>query len=195
MRKAARAIEDKGPHRAPTGPQAPQPAPPPKAHAPGTSPPRLLPPGSQPGSSTDKPRTFAFGGPVPYEKRGHVRNKEPEQFFIGDRKGDAPPPRIQPTGKLVKEKTKTKKSAGVSQQVTVPDHTEKFTKHGKKKIVTAAQEESKPEPHVQPTRDIDYAKGTKRKDAPQPKTSILRKRPMETGPVPKKRRRVSAHQV
>ncbi len=194
MRKAARAIEDKGPHRAPAGPQAPQPAPPPKAHAPGTSPPRLLPPGSQPGSSTDT-RTFAFGGPVPYEKRGHVRNKEPEQFFIGDRKGDAPPPRIQPTGKLVKEKTKTKKSAGVSQQVTVPDHTEKLTKHGKKKIVTAAQEESKPEPHVEHRRDIDYGR-EKRKGAPQPpKTSILRKRPLESGPVPKKRRRVSAHQV
>ena len=91
---------------------------------------------------------------------------------------------------------KKQKAAGVSQQVTVPDHQEKLTKNGKKPIVTAVEREDKPEPHVPATRDVDYAKGTKRKDAPPPpKRSILRKRPLESGPVQKKQRRVSAHQV
>ena len=90
-------------------------------------------------------------------------HNKPEQFFIGDRKGDAPPPRIQPAGKLVKEKTKTRsvakqKSAGVSQQGTVPDHQEKLTKHRNKTIIVETKEEDKPEPHVQPRREIDYVK-------------------------------------
>ena len=106
-----------------------------------------------------------------------------EQFYIGDKK---PARRIQPTGKIVKEKTKNKKSAGVSQQVTVPDHQEKLTKHGKKPVVVETKEEDKPEPHVQHRRDIDYVR-EKRKGAPQPKRSnILRKRPLESGPVPTK---------
>ena len=92
--------------------------------------------------------------------------------------------------------TKNQKSAGVSKQVTVPEHQEKLTKNGKKKIITAANEKDKPTPHVPHAKDIDYAKGIKRKDAPPPpKTSILRKKPLESGPVHKKQRRVSAHQV
>jgi len=207
VRRAARAIEDRGPH------PPPQPA-----------------PGSMPGSSTDTPsmlaptsgvmtldlprtlkpspsrtfdfggpvppsRTFDFGGPVPPDQRGSARHVE--RHYIGDDDENKPKAKF-PTGKFVKNvaaKLK-KKQAGVSQQVSVPDHQEKLTKNGKKPIVTAAQEESKPEPHVQPTRDIDYAKGTKRKDAPPPpKRSILRKRPLESGPAAKKQRRVSAHQV
>ena len=126
-----------------------------------------------------------------------MRNKDAETYYIGDKqiRGDVPPPRI-PMGKLVKEKTKTKKSAGVSKQVTVPNHQEKLTKHGRKPIVKPTDEDDKPTPHVPHTKDMDYAKGTKRKDAPPPpKTSVLRKNPLESGPAPKKQRRVSAHQV
>ncbi len=137
-------------------------------------------------------RTFDFGGPVPPEQRGSV-----ERHYIGDDEKKKPKTNI-PTGRFVKNvsaKMKKQKQAGVSQQVSVPDHQEKLTKHGKKQIVTAVEREDKPEPHVQPTRDMDYAKG-KRKDAPPPpKRSILRKRPMESGPVQKKQRRVSTHQV
>jgi len=71
-----------------------------------------------------------------------------------------------------------------------------LTKHGKKRLVKPTDEDDPPVPHVQPTRDIDYAKGTKRKDAPPPpKRSILRKKALESGPPQKKQRRVSAHQV
>ena len=140
-------------------------------------------------------RTFDFGGPVPPDQRGSARHVE--QHYIGD--DEKPKHQKIPTGKFVKNisaKLKKKKQAGVSQQVTVPDHQEKLTKHGKKPIVTAVEHEDKPAPHVQPTRDMDYAKGAKRKDAPPPpKRSILRKRALETGPAPKKQRRVSAHQV
>ena len=122
-----------------------------------------------------------------------------ERHYIGDDEKKPKPKAKIPTGKFVKNvsaKMKKQKQAGVSQQVTVPDHQEKLTKHGKKTIVAAVEHEDKPEPHVQPTRDIDYAKGTKRKDAPAPpKRSILRKRPLESGPTPKKQRRVSARQV
>ena len=125
------------------------------------------------------------------------QGREPEQFFIGDRKsGDAPPPRIQPTGKLIKEKTELKKSAGVSQQVTVPDHQEKLTKHGLKPVVVATKEEDKPTPHVPKQSDVSYAQGAKQKGAPPPpKRTILRKRPAEAGPPTKKNRRVSAHEI
>ena len=199
VKRAAREIEDRGPHPPPTP---------------------VPPPGSMPGSSTDTPgmlaptsgvmsldlprtlkpggpsRTFDFGGPVPPEQRGsaHV-----ERHYIGDDEKKPKPKTKIPTGKFVKNvsaKMKKQKAAGVSQQVSVPDHQEKLTKNGKKTIVTAVEHEDKPEPHVQPTRDIDYTKGTKRKDAPPPpKRSILRKRPLESGPVQKKQRRVSAHQV
>ena len=145
---------------------------------------------------------------MPPEQRGSARNParwderldRAERHYIGDDEDKKPKPKAKiPTGRFVKNvsaKMKKQKQAGVSQQVSVPDHQEKLTKNGKKKIVTAAQEESKPEPHVPATKDIDYAKGTKRKDAPPPpKRSILRKRPLESGPTPKKQRRVSAHQV
>ena len=185
VRRAARAIEDRGPYAAP--------APPTHTH-----------PEGRPGSSRD---TIVRNKDVPKNK-DLPRNKDlpkpknqrivPEEFYIGDKpiEGDVPPPRIKHTAKIVKEKTKHKKSAGVSKQVAVPDHQEKLTKHGKKKIITAADEKDKPTPHVPHAKDIDYVKGTKRKDAPPPpKTSILRKKPLESGPVQKKQRRVSAHQV
>jgi hypothetical protein len=138
----------------------------------------------------DIPRTLPApikGGPV-------------ERHYIGDDddKKHKHKPKI-PTGKFVKNisaKLKKEKAAGVSQQVTVPDHQEKLTKHGKKRLVKPTDEDDPPVPHVQPTRDIDYAKGTKRKDAPPPpKRSILRKKALESGPPQKKQRRVSAHQV
>ncbi len=141
-------------------------------------------------------RTFDFGGPVPPDQRGSARHVE--QYYIGDDDEKKPKANI-PTGKFVKNisaKLKKQKAAGVSQQVTVPDHQEKLTKNGKKKIVTAVEHADKPVPHVQPIMDVDYAKGTKRKDAPPPpKRSLLRKKALESGPVQKKQRRVSAHQV
>ena len=150
----------------------------------------------------DRPRTFNFGGPSTESAEERRRREESnrkkwdertvDQFYIGDKK---PAPHIPPTGKIVKEKTKTKKSAGVSQQVTVPDHQEKLTKHGKKTIIVETKEEDKPEPHVQPRREIDYVREKRKGAPPPPKRSILRKRPLESGPVPKRQRRVSAHQV
>jgi hypothetical protein len=120
-----------------------------------------------------------------------------ERHYIGD--DEKPKHQKIPTGKFVKNisaKLKKEKAAGVSQQVTVPDHQEKLTKHGKKKLIKPTDEDDMPVPHVQPTRDVDYAKGTKRKDAPPPpKRSILRKKALESGPPQKKQRRVSAHQV
>jgi len=197
VKRAARAIEARGPYAPPT------------------------PPSSMPGSSTDTPgilaptsgvmsldlprtltpapsRTFDFGGPVPPDQRGSARHVE--RHYIGDDDEKKPKHQKIPTGRFVKNisaKMKKQKAAGVSQQTTVPDHQEKLTKNGKKAIVTAAQVEDKPVPHVQPTRDVDYAKGTKRKDAPPPpKQSILRKKKaLDSGPAPKKQRRVSAHQV
>jgi len=196
VKRAARAIEDRGPYAPPTAPP------------------------SMPGSSTDTPsmlapisgvmsldlprtlkpspsRTFDFGGPVPPDQRGSARHVE--QHYIGDDDEKKPKHQQIPTGKFVKNisaKLKKKKQAGVSQQVTVPDHQETLTKHGKKRLIKPTDEDDPPVPHVPPARDIDYAKGTKRKDAPPPpKRSILRKKALETGPAPKKQRRVSAHQV
>jgi hypothetical protein len=129
--------------------------------------------------------------------RTHGDKPAPGQYYIGD--DDKKKAKPLPTGKFVKNisaKLKKETRAGVSQQVAIPDHQEKLTKHGKKKIVTAAEEDDKPVPHVQPTRDVEYATGTKRKNAPPPrKRSLLRKNTVETGPVQKKQRRVSAHQV
>ncbi len=102
-------------------------------------------------------RTFDFGGPVPPDQRGSV-----ERHYIGDDEKKKPKANI-PTGRFVKNvsaKMKKQKQAGVSQQVSVPDHQEKLTKNGKKRIVTAVEHEDKPEPHVPATRDVDYAKGT-----------------------------------
>jgi hypothetical protein len=138
----------------------------------------------------DIPRTLPApikGGPV-------------ERHYIGDDEDKKPKPKPKiPTGKFIKNisaKMKKEKAAGVSQQVTVPDHQEKLTKHGKKRLIKPTDEDDPPVPHVQHTRDVDYAKGTKRKDAPPPpKRSILRKKALESGPPQKKQRRVSAHQV
>ncbi len=173
------------------------------------------PPGSMPGSSTDTPQIDSMLAPIsgmmtldlprtlkpspsptipvpPDQRGGHV-----ERHYIGD--DEKPKHQKIPTGKFVKNisaKLKKEKAAGVSQQVTVPDHQEKLTKHGKKKLIKPTDEDDMPVPHVQPTRDVDYAKGTKRKDAPPPpKRSILRKKALESGPPQKKQRRVSAHQV
>ena len=204
VKRAAREIEDRGPH------PVPHPVP------------RRPPPGSMPGSSTDmlapasgvmtldlprtlKPdgpsRTFDFGGPVEPALRGGGA----EQHYIGDDDEKKKPKAKIPTGRFVKnvsaklKREKKQKQAGVSQQVTIPDHQEKLTKHGKKPVVTVVEHEDKPVPHVPAAKDLDYdsqLRGTKRKDAPPPpKRSILRKRPLESGPVHKKQRRVSAHQV
>jgi len=169
------------------------------------------PPGSMPGSSTDTPSSDSMLAPIsgvmtldiPRTLPAPTKGGPVERHYIGDDYDKKPKhkPKI-PTGKFVKNvsaklaKLKKEKAAGVSQQVTVPDHQEKLTKHGKKRLVKPTDEDDPPVPHVQPTRDIDYAKGTKRKDAPPPpKRSILRKKALESGPPHKKQRRVSAHQV
>ena len=138
---------------------------------------------------------------MPPDQRG---TQHAEQYYIGDDNTPLQIDKKKPkanlaSGKFVKNisaKLKKEKRAGVSQQVAVPDHQEKLTKNGKKKIVTAVEQDDKAVPHVQHTKDIDYATGTKRKNAPQPrKRSLLRKTALESGPVQKKQRRVSAHQV
>ncbi len=153
------------------------------------------------GGKSAPSRTFDFGGPVPPDQRG---TQHAEQYYIGDDNTPLQIDKKKPkanlaSGKFVKNisaKLKKEKRAGVSQQVAVPDHQEKLTKNGKKKIVTAVEQDDKAVPHVQHTKDVDYATGTKRKNAPPPrKRSLLRKTALESGPVQKKQRRVSAHQV
>ena len=86
----------------------------------------------------------------------------------------------------------------MSTQSTTKDHSEKLTKHGKKPIIVEVDEEDKPAPHVPKASEVEYGRENrdKRKGAPQPKrASILRKRPLESGPMPKRMRRVSAHEI
>ena len=135
--------------------------------------------------------------------------KPAEEYYIGEpppkpskatpKPSKAPPKPSKAPPKPSKAplvKLKAKPSAGVSAQITVKDHDEKLTKHGKKPVVmTVEKDDEKPTPHVPRASEMEYG-GTKRKGAPpSTKTTILRKRPLENGPAPKRSRRVSAHEI
>ena len=123
--------------------------------------------------------------------------KPVEEYYIGEHSKAPPKPSKAPPkpSKAPLVKLKAKPSAGVSTQITVKDHDEKLTKRGKKPVVVTVEKDEKPTPHVPRASEMEYG-GTKRKGAPPPtKTTILRKRPLENGPGPKRSRRVSAHEI
>ena len=99
---------------------------------------------------------------------------------------------------LVKSKHQKDPAVGVKTKDTVPDHTKKLTTNGPKPVVHTKKKEDKPEPKVE--MSIFKYKREKRKGAPKapyvpPEVSRVRKRPLESGPPPKRTRRVSAHEI
>ena len=103
---------------------------------------------------------------------------------------------------LVKQKKKKDTPVGVKKEASVPDRDKKLTKHGPKPVASLGakpqhkkKEENLTIPHVPPASDVTY-NDKKRKGAPPPaRTSIIRKRPLESGPPAKRTRRVSAHEI
>ena len=162
-----------------------------KTIAPPTRPPGDPPPPSMPGSSNDEPRISIFGPPAP---PGHVKKKS-EMQMIGDieRKLPSKKPKKET---LVKLKDKKNPPPGLRPEDGGKNHQEKLTKHGKKPVISKQKDEDpKPNAH-HPAVDVPPVQGKKRKDVPPPpRTTMIRKRPMEAGRPAKRTRRVSAHEI
>ena len=160
-----------------------------------------------PGNSNDPPPQppgqfrFGYDGKAPPAKRNksemELMDEEYEKLDKADKaaKAKAKP---KPKATLIKQKDKKKDPpVGLKKETIVPDHDQKLTKHGVKPVVHKnKKEEDKPIPHVD-VKITEYGgKQWKRKGAPPPpQTTILRKRPIESGPPTKKSRRVSAHAI
>ena len=161
------------------------------------------PPGSMPGSSNDPPPPgqfrFGYDGKSPPAKRNksemELMDEEDEKLDKADKAAKAKA-KAKPKATLVKQKDKNP-PVGLKKETVVPDHDQKLTKHGVKPVVHKnKKEEDKPIPHVD-VKITEYGgKQWKRKGAPPPpNTTILRKRPIESGPPTKRTRRVSAHAI
>ena len=147
-------------------------------------------PPSQPGSSNDPPRGGLFGPPAPpgYKKK----ESEYEEQARLDREHELrkASKRVAKPKQMVKTKHDKKPPAGLRQTDTVPDHKEKLTRKGPRPIAKGKEaEDDKPKDLAPKRSEVDYARGHKRKEAPAPpRVSMIRKKPMESGRVEKKRR-------
>jgi len=96
---------------------------------------------------------------------------------------------------LIKSKHEKDPPAGVKIKDIVPSHDKKLTPHGIKPVVhTKKKEDDKPQPIVE-VSEFKYKREKRKGAPPPPKTTILRKRPLESGPPAKRTRRVSAHEI
>ena len=148
-------------------------------------------PPSMPGSSNDEPRISIFGPPA----QPGYKKKKSELEMIEDIERKLPPKKPKKET-LVKLKDKKNPPPGLRPEDGGKNHQEKLTKHGQKPIISKQKDEDpKPTPH-HPAVDVPPIQAKKRKDVPPPpRTSIIRKKPMEAGRPAKRTRRVSAHEI
>ena len=158
-------------------PPPPPPPPPPSGARIKKAEKKALPP-HKPGSSNAPPPSNDDDGYFTEAERDALRRK------------------YAPTTKaLVKDKLKKKDPPVGVKSTAVVEHDQKLTKHGPKPIIHAKNEEDKLIPHVPPASDMKYNEKKRKGAPPPPRTSIVRKRPMESGPPAKRTRRVSAHAI